>query len=161
MHCRWFLGQASRRVFLESAAAPRSYRVQTHKQTCVCPHGEEVHAGKWKLHAPTQDAALIATSISLLSALVIVINSIRPLHTTIKTRCVRVCGRNAGYEMTCFSSTHINYFTSRSFVCVSRRSHITQERGTQHSSFLLLLPDKHTHETSFHLLIWSSYCVLH
>jgi hypothetical protein len=23
-------------------ASPRSYRVQAHKQTCVCPHGEEV-----------------------------------------------------------------------------------------------------------------------
>jgi hypothetical protein len=34
---------------------------------------------------------------------------IHPLHTPIKTRCVRVCGRNAGYEVTCFGLTHINY----------------------------------------------------
>jgi hypothetical protein len=33
-------------VFLEAAASPRSYRVQAHKQTCVCPHVEEVHARK-------------------------------------------------------------------------------------------------------------------
>jgi hypothetical protein len=29
----------------------------TCKQTCVCPHDEEVHARKWKLYAPTQDTA--------------------------------------------------------------------------------------------------------
>jgi hypothetical protein len=28
---------------------------QAHKQTWVCPHGEEVHARKWKFYAPTQD----------------------------------------------------------------------------------------------------------
>jgi hypothetical protein len=33
------------------------YRVQAHKQTCVCYHGEEVHARKWKLYAATQDTA--------------------------------------------------------------------------------------------------------
>jgi hypothetical protein len=38
-------------------ASPRSYRVQAHKQTWVCPHGEEVHARKWKLYAATQDTA--------------------------------------------------------------------------------------------------------
>jgi hypothetical protein len=58
MHCRCFLGQASRSFFLQSAAAPRSYRVQTHKETSVCRHVEEVHARKWKLYAPTQDTAL-------------------------------------------------------------------------------------------------------
>jgi hypothetical protein len=89
-----------------------------------------------------------------------VINSIQPLHTPIKIRCVRVCGRNAGYEVTCFSPTHINYFPSRSFVCVSRSNHITQERGTRHSFLFLVLPDTHTHERSFHLVIWSTYCVL-
>jgi hypothetical protein len=44
-------------VFLEAAASPRSYRVQAHKHTCVCPQVEEVHARKWKLYAPTQDVA--------------------------------------------------------------------------------------------------------
>jgi hypothetical protein len=39
-------------------AWPRSYRVEAHKQTCVCPHGKEVHARKWTLYAPTQDTAL-------------------------------------------------------------------------------------------------------
>jgi hypothetical protein len=62
MHGRCFLGQASRNVFLEAVAAPRSYRVQAHKQTSVCPHVEEVHARKWKLYAPTQDTALFAHS---------------------------------------------------------------------------------------------------
>jgi hypothetical protein len=51
-----------RRLAQEAAtvrpAAPRSYRVQAHKQTCVCPHGEEVHARKWKLYAATQDSPL-------------------------------------------------------------------------------------------------------
>jgi hypothetical protein len=41
-------------VFLEAATSPRSYRVQAQKQTCVCPHVEEVHARKWKLYTPTQ-----------------------------------------------------------------------------------------------------------
>jgi hypothetical protein len=36
-------------VLLEAAASPLSYRVQAHKQTCVCPYVEEVHARKWKL----------------------------------------------------------------------------------------------------------------
>jgi hypothetical protein len=45
-------------VFLEAAASPRSYRVQAHKQTCVCPHVEAVHARKWKVYAPMQDVAL-------------------------------------------------------------------------------------------------------
>jgi hypothetical protein len=31
--------------------------IQAHKQTCVCPHGEEVHARKLKLYASTQDTA--------------------------------------------------------------------------------------------------------
>jgi hypothetical protein len=44
-------------VFFEAAASPRSYRVQALKETCVCPHVEEVHARKWKLYAPTQDVA--------------------------------------------------------------------------------------------------------
>jgi hypothetical protein len=39
-------------------ASPRSYRVQAHKATCVCPHGEEVHARKRKLYAATQDSPL-------------------------------------------------------------------------------------------------------
>jgi hypothetical protein len=39
-------------------ASPRSYRAQAHRQTCVCPRGEEVHARKWKLYAATQDTAL-------------------------------------------------------------------------------------------------------
>jgi hypothetical protein len=39
-------------------ASPRSYRVQAHKQTCVCPHEEEVHARKWKLYTATQDSPL-------------------------------------------------------------------------------------------------------
>jgi hypothetical protein len=43
-----------------AAASPRSYRVQVHKQVCVCPHVEEVRARKWKLDAPTQDTALSA-----------------------------------------------------------------------------------------------------
>jgi hypothetical protein len=43
-------------VFLEAAASPRFYRVQAHKQTCVCPH-VEVHTREWKLYAPTQDVA--------------------------------------------------------------------------------------------------------
>jgi hypothetical protein len=91
---------------------------------------------------------------------VAVINSIRSLHTPIKTRCVRVCDRNAGYEVTCFSPTHISYFTLRSFVCVSRCNHITQERGTRHSFLFLVLRDKRTQERSRHLVMWSSYCVL-
>jgi hypothetical protein len=41
-----------------AAASPRSYRVQAHKQICVCPHVEEAHARKWKLDAPTQDTTL-------------------------------------------------------------------------------------------------------
>jgi hypothetical protein len=57
MNGRCFLGQASRSFFLEAAATPRSYRIQGHKQTCVCPLEEEVHARKWKLDAPTQDTA--------------------------------------------------------------------------------------------------------
>jgi hypothetical protein len=57
MNGRCFLGQASRSGCLESAASPRSYIVQAHKQICVCPHVEEVHARKWKLDAPTQDTA--------------------------------------------------------------------------------------------------------
>jgi hypothetical protein len=44
-----------------AAASPRSYSVQAHKETCVCPHGEEVHARKWKFYAPTQDTALSTT----------------------------------------------------------------------------------------------------
>ena len=44
--------------------------------------------------------------------------------------CVRACGRagdrNAGYEVTCFTLTHINHFPSQSFVCVSHRNHINQ-----------------------------------
>jgi hypothetical protein len=47
------------------AASPRSYRVQVHKQVCVCPHVEEVHARKWKLDAPTQDTAFKACSFYL------------------------------------------------------------------------------------------------
>jgi hypothetical protein len=27
---------------------------KAHKETCVCPQGEEVHARKWKLYAATQ-----------------------------------------------------------------------------------------------------------
>jgi hypothetical protein len=42
--------------WMKRPASPRSYRVQTHKQTHVCPHGEEVHARKWKLYAATQDS---------------------------------------------------------------------------------------------------------
>jgi hypothetical protein len=79
----------------------------------------------------------MVTSISLLSSPAG--RYIHPLHT----RCVRVCGKNAGYEVTCFSPTHMNYFTSRSFVCVSHRNHITQDRGTRHSFFFLVLPDMH------------------
>jgi hypothetical protein len=45
-------------IFLEAAASTRSYRVQAHKQTCVFPHVEEVHARKWKPYAPMQDTAL-------------------------------------------------------------------------------------------------------
>jgi hypothetical protein len=41
----------------ELSASSRSYTVQAHKQICVCSHGEEVHARKWKLYAPTQDTA--------------------------------------------------------------------------------------------------------
>jgi hypothetical protein len=40
------------------AASPRSYRIQAHKRTYVCPHGVEVHARKWKLYAATQDSPL-------------------------------------------------------------------------------------------------------
>jgi hypothetical protein len=38
--------------------SPRSYRVQAHKETHVCPHGEDVHARKWNLYAATQDSRL-------------------------------------------------------------------------------------------------------
>jgi hypothetical protein len=45
-----------------AAASPRSYRVQAHKQICVCPHVEEVHARKWKIDAPTQDTTVACPS---------------------------------------------------------------------------------------------------
>lgn len=44
--------------------------------------------------------------------------------------CVRAGDRNAGNEVTCFTLTHINYFTSQSFVCVSHRHHINQRQTT-------------------------------
>jgi hypothetical protein len=52
-------GYSNRYVTCNSSlVCTRPYRVQAHKQICVCPHVEEVHARKWKLDAPTQDTAL-------------------------------------------------------------------------------------------------------
>jgi hypothetical protein len=49
---------SSRSWFPAAISYWRTSNVQAHKQTCVCPHVEGVHARKWKLGAPMQDTAL-------------------------------------------------------------------------------------------------------
>jgi hypothetical protein len=54
-------------------ASLRSYRVQAHKQTWVCPHGEEVHARKWKFYIPTQDTARLQAYVAFLRLCIIIL----------------------------------------------------------------------------------------
>jgi len=54
----------------------------------------------------------------------------------------RAGDRNAGYEMTCFTLTHIDHFTSQRFVCVSHRNHFNQRPW--HSALFLRIDGRRT-----------------
>jgi hypothetical protein len=62
------LTEMSTRIFLGQRAAGAWER--------VCPHGEEVHARKWKLYAATQDTALVTAERISISFVRSTINSL-------------------------------------------------------------------------------------